>query len=309
MAAVPDFGALANQQATASNAAAFNTNLANRPNQTNALGSITWGANPDGTWGQSTNLNGAAQGLFDQTLAGQSGMAGGISAGLDYGSAPAMPQVGGYNQQVIDTWNALAQPGLQKQSDAARARAAAMGITLGSNASNDVESNIGTAEATQRNQAILQGYTQGNTEFDQALRARQQGTTEAQNKYSALLQGSGALTAARQSLDPNSWATKVNPSANYTAPQLYGAALDTFSSNQANENAARAQSNADRSATTSAVNTGLNVAGQIGWGNIWGGAKDLWNSWGSAPNYSTDNSGFGSNLAENTGTWSTGSFY
>lgn len=285
MAAVPDFGALAGQQATATNQAAFNTNLANRPNQTNALGSITWGANPDGTWGQQTSLNGGAQNLFDQTIAGQTGLAAGVGAGLDYGNLPAMPQVGGYNQQVIDSWNALAKPSVDQASAAQRARAAAMGITLGSGASNDIERNIGTNEATQRNQAILQGYQQGNTEFGQALQARQQGATEAQNKYTAGIQGLGALTSTRQSLDPNSWATKVPASAAYVPQNIYGAALDTFSANQANENAAQAQSNANRSATTGAITGGLSALGgykglsSLG-SDIWSGGKSLWN-WAS----------------------------
>ena len=227
-----------------------------------------------------------------------------------------MPQVGGYNQQVIDTMNKLAQPGLTQQSDAARARAAAMGITLGSNANNDVERTIGNNWNDSALKSIVAGYTQGNTEYDQALRGRTEGYNEnlgqSQNQtaqrtaaekertdsYQALLSGSTNLGATRDSLNPNSWAAKVPTSVAFAPTGIYGAAADTFSGQMAVENQATAQSNANRAANTGIANTLLNTAGQIGWGNIgngisnlWNGAGNLFNSWNSSPysNYTSYN--------------------
>ena len=273
---VPDFGALAGAQNTANDAATNKTNLANRPDQSSALGTSSWTQGPDGTWSQSTALNGAAQGLFDTTMSGQTGLAGQIGQGVDFSGLGTMPQVGGYNQQVIDSWNALAQPGLQRQSDAARQRAAAMGITMGSDASNDVEKTIGTNEATQRNQAILQGYTQGNTEYTQAMQARQEAEKEAMDKYSGAISGSGALTSARQSLDPNAWMAKTPASANYAPETIYGAAQDTFNANMQNQNSDIAQRNANIASGSSLLKTLGGSSGIFGSGGITGAAGDLW---------------------------------
>jgi hypothetical protein len=210
-----------------------------------------------GAWKQSSTLNGPAQGLFDQTMAGQSTLTGQIGAGLDLSGVGGMPQVGGYNQQAIDAWNALSQPDTQRQSDAARARAAAMGITLGSDANNDVERNIGVNEATQRNQAILQGMNQGNIEFNQGMGIRQQGEKEALDKYNSALSGNTNLTGVRQSLDPNKWNASTPAGAAYIPQTIYGAAQDTFNAQRQNENADIAQRNSN-------IQTGVGAVGALG---------------------------------------------
>jgi len=281
MAAIPDFGGLAAQQQAANDDATRRTTWSQRPDQTNAMGSITWNQTPDGRWINNTSLSGAAQGLWDQSMGGQGNLAGQIGQGLDYSSLGAMPQVGQYNQEVINSWNALQNPGLQKSEDAARARAAAMGLTMGSNAWNDQERSLGNTRIDAGNKAILAGYQQGNTEYDQALRARQQGAGEIQNKYSAALSGNTNLGGMRDSLDPNKWATKVPTGAAYIPQTIYGAAQDTFNAQRQNENADIAQRQQN-------VNTGVGAIQALGGingitsglGNLWGGAQNLWN-WGS----------------------------
>ena len=318
MAAVPDFGALASQQNTANNAATNATNLANRSNQSGPYGSISWTQDPSGQWNQTSALNGQAQGLMDTSMSGQQGLAGVIGGGVNYGNLPAMPDSGfGASQQVIDAWNALQQPGLDKASEAQRARAAAMGITIGSNANNDIERTIGTNEATSRNQGILQGTQEYQNVFNRGLAARQQGVTEANNTYDRAITGSNALGTIRDSLNPNKWATTQPASAAFVPQTIYGAGLDTFSANQANENAAQAQSNANRSANTSLLNTGLNAVG--GLGGLWSGASNAY-SWltgggsgGAAPSgfdnwgaYNYGNSAGGDSLGSfgsNLGLW------
>lgn len=310
MAYVPDFGSLAAQQKTADDQAVNQTNAANRPNQYNDLGSLTWTQSPNGEWNQTTKIGDWAQPTMNNVVSGQQNLSGQVGQGLNTSGLPGfgssdltsnlgtMPQVGQYNQEVINAWNSLQQPGLNQQAAAARARAAAQGLTLGSAGLGSVERGIGSNWNDASNKAILAGYTQGNTEYDQALRGRsqrytenlgqstmantirQQALGERKDQYGAAMSGISNLNALKDNLNPNNWAGKVPTSAGYKPTGIYGAAADTFSANQANENQAQAQANANRSANMGMVNTALGAANQIGWGNIGSGAKDLWN-WGN----------------------------
>jgi hypothetical protein len=310
MAAVPDFGSLASQQQGANDDATRRTTWSSRPDQYNAMGTTTWNQDPSGRWITNQSLNGGAQGLFNTSLAGQQNLAGQVGNGLDTsglmgwgnsdlnGNLGAMPQVGQYNQQVIDSWNALQRPGLDQQAEAQRARAAAMGITLGSNASNDVERTIGNNWSDASNKAILAGYTQGNTEYDQALRGRAQGYTEnlgeatlqnsmrgqqlgeRKDAFSAAQSGMNALTGVRDSLNPNKWNADVPQGAAYIPQTVYGAAQDTFNANRMNENADIAARNTSINQGVGAASALLGNQGLSGAGGLWGAAKDLW-GWGN----------------------------
>lgn len=286
MANVPDFFTLANQQSEANNAATNATNTANRSNQYGSMGSSTWSMGPNGQWTNTLDLDDPQQNLFNTTIAGQQGLSGTLAGGLNFGSAPAMPQVGQYNQQVIDAWNALQQPGLDRSADASRARMAAMGLTQGSTINNNNERNIGNVQTDARNKAILAGYTQGNTEFDQALRARAQGTGEAKDAYQAAISGSSALGSIRDSLNPNKWLGEDKTSAGYAPKNIYGAAMDTYNAQLANENSAIANRNSN-------INTGAGVVGALGGlngiGGLLGGAGNaLSNWWSGGTNYMGD---------------------
>ena len=217
------------------------------------MGSVTWGLNPDGTWGQSTTLNGGAQNLFNTTINGQTALGSAVGAGAPQASF-------GAQQNVIDAWNALQQPGLDKEANAARARAAAMGITLGSNASNDVENTIGTNAATSRNQGILKGVDAYNQLYQNQLAG-----------YNANVSGMSALTGVRDSLNPNKWAASVPASATYVPQTIYGAAMDTFNANKANENASQVASNASAANTANYVKAAAGLAGT---------AYNVWSNWG-----------------------------
>lgn len=310
MATVPNFGDLANQQSAANDAATDKTNLANRSNQYGPMGSSTWSVGPNGQWTQNVGLGGAQQGLFDSTISGQQGLAGTIGAGVNYGNLPAMPDSSfGASQQVIDAWNALQQPGLDKADSAARARAAAMGLTIGSNANNDIERTLGANRNDASNKAILAGTTEYQNVFNRGLQARQQGVTEANNVYDRAITGSASLGSTRDSLNPNKWLPTAPASAAYVPKSIYGAGLDTFSAQQAQENAAQAQSNANRTANMGAINTGLNAVG--GLGGLWSGASNAWGwlsgggSGGAAPSgfdnwgaYNYGNSAGGDSLGD-----------
>jgi hypothetical protein len=283
--AVPNFGELANQQYGANTQATNLTNLANRPNQYNPMGSTTYTMNPDGSWGTNTSLSVAAQGLFDASISGQQALAGQVGQGLDYSSLGAMPQVGQYNQDVINSWNALQAPSLDAGDTAARSRAAAQGLTMGSDPWMDMTRAQGNIRTDAGNKAILAGYQQGNTEFNQALAARQQGAGELQNRFTGATSGMSALGNARDSLNPNKWSPNVPASAAYLPKTIYGAAQDTFNAQRQNENARLAASQGNTEAGVNILRALGGTQGlpgiYAGAKNIYGDAKDLWGSWGS----------------------------
>ncbi len=283
---VPDFGQLAVDQNKYSDAAVDKTNAANRPNQFNALGSNTWGIGHDGRPYQINTLSAPAQGVFDSTMSGQQNLAGQIGAGVNMDGLGEMPKVGGYNQEVINAWNALNAPGLNKSEAAQRNRLAAQGITLGSSISNTSESNLGSIRNDAGNKAILAGYQQGNTEFEQALKARAQQFGERTGVYDRAVAGSGALTSARNSLNPNEWNAKVPTSAVYQPLNAYGAAADTFSGNIANENIGIAKDNQKIQAASNLLGAagGVNGVGTMAkdlLSSALSGAGRLWN-WGTS---------------------------
>ena len=283
--AVPNFGDLSAQQHVADTAATDQTNRANRPNAYNPLGSTSYTKNPDGSWGTNTTLSGAAQGLFDSSLTGQQNLVNQMGAGINYSSLGAMPQIGQYNQDVINSWNALQAPGLDAGDTAARSRAAAQGLTMGSDPWMSMTRAQGNIRTDAGNKAILEGYKQGNTEFDQALAARRQGAGELEHGYDAARTGAAGLTEMRNSLNPNKWNPNVPGSAAYLPQSIYGAAQDTFNAGRMNENAniARGQANTESGVNIlRALSGNSGLPGLISGGKeLYGDAKDLWGSWGS----------------------------
>jgi len=268
VAQIPDFGGLASQQKTANDQAATQTNWASRPNQYNAFGSTTWGYDPTSQqWSQNTNLAGGAQGLFDQTMQGQQGLLGSVVSGA--------PQANfGAQQNVIDAWNSLQRPGLDAAAEQQRARAAAMGLTVGSEANNAIERNIGTNEATSRNQGILQGVNAWNQLYQNQLAG-----------FNANRGALGDVTNVRNSLNPNAWNAKVPTPAAYTPETIYGAAQDTFNAQRQNENAALAASQGNTQGYIDALKAAGGISGlATGAKDLWSAGKGLWDSWGSGGN-------------------------
>lgn len=329
MAAVPDFGALASAQANENDDATRRTTWSQRPDQTNSMGSITWNQTPDGRWVNSSQLNGTGQSLYDSTMWGSLNLGNQINQGVNSnglmgwgssdltGNLGAMPQVGQYNQQVIDAWNALQNPALDKAEASQRQRLAAQGITNGSSIMSQSDRTLGANRTDAGNKAILAGYQQGNTEYDQALKARGQrytenlGQSQLQNSmrqqqfgerttaYDAAMKGSASLQSTRAGLNVNDWASKVPTGAAYVPETIYGAAQDTFNANRQNENADIAKSQAR---TDSAINalraaggvSGIGTAiggigsalGSIGTGasNAWDWASNMWRTDGASGN-------------------------
>jgi hypothetical protein len=194
VAPLGDLNALSEKTYNMNKKMASDTTLANRANQNNPFGSLKWSKDPtSGQWTQDQSFNKGEQGLYDQNL-GLRGQANEAAKGMydrftgDYSGAPAMPTVGGYNQEVMDTIRKLQAPELQRSRSAKEAQLAAMGLGTGSGMAWDTEqNNIGTNENDADLKAILGGYDQGNKEFAQGMGARQQGVSEINDMYKQML--------------------------------------------------------------------------------------------------------------------------
>lgn len=327
MPAIPDFNALAQQQGQINQSFATQQTQANRANQYNPYGSLTWGLAPDGTWTQTTRFNEPYQNLDNSITAGQTNLGGMIGQGVntgglsDFGSTDITRGVSqmpdgsfGASQQVIDAMKQLQQPGLSQARDAERARLAAMGITLGSDASNNSERVLGGTQNDADLKAILAGTQEYGNVFNRQLAQRQQGVDEnikgstlanavrgqqmqeRLGAYGANVAGMGALTGAKPKLDFASYAgATALPPAN-----MYGAATDSFNAQLAAENAARAQSQARQQGNVGLAQAGLGMLGGVsGIGGLLGsGMSALGNMWGNITGSPGSDSWF-ANLGDN----------
>lgn len=242
----PNYTNLANQQANLASQQWQKELTAARPNQVGPTGSLTWAKDPTtGAWTQTTALNAPEQQLYEaqrgnqQRLAGMFGNTlGGLDTSqIDFSGAPAMPEVGGYDQRSIDTIRALQSPQLQRQRASKEAQLAAMGMGTGSGqAWNTEQQNIGDVENRADLEAILAGIQQGNTMFGQGLQSREQAITEALRQRAGNLGTLGTLGELQGDvLMPEytagglpSTATGAVPNLIGAAGQQYGAAMDKY---------------------------------------------------------------------------------
>lgn len=242
----PNYTNLANQQANLASQQWQKELTAGRPNQVGPTGSIQWGKDPKtGEWTQTTALGAPQQDIYNQQLESQkrlSGMFGDFAGNmdmsqLDFSGAPAMPEVGGYNQQAIDTVRALQAPDLERRRASKEAQLAAMGMGTGSGqAWNTEQQNIGDVENRADLEAILAGIQQGNTMFGQGLQSREQAITEALRQRAGNLGTLGTLGELQGDvLMPEytagglpSTATGAVPNLIGAAGQQYGAAMDKY---------------------------------------------------------------------------------
>lgn len=324
MAVIPNFPQLAQQQGAINQQAANQTTQANRANQNNQYGSLTWSQDPTtGAWTQNTNLNPAYQNLDNSITAGQNNLAGRIGQGVntdglqDWGSTDITAGVSqmpdgsfGASQQVIDAMKGLQQPGLNQARDSERARLAAMGITLGSDASNNSERVLGGTQNDADLKAILAGTQEYGNVFNRQLAQRQQGVDEnlkRSNLSNALrgqqfgervgknasdIAGMGALSGSR--VDPKfasyAGATALPP------PNMYGAGTDLFNAQIAQENSQRATSQARQQGGAGLLGAGMSALGGIkGIGGLLGqGANLLGQGWNGITNMFGGGAGFDS---------------
>jgi hypothetical protein len=261
----PNYSGLAEQQAALSNQN-WNTQLqANRPNQSNQFGQSTWSQDPTtGQWSQATTLNQPQQDIFNSQQANHGHLAG-INNQLlnnydysqvDLSGAPAMGQVGQFNQQATDLYNQLAQPGLDNQNNAARARAAAMGIPeFGSRAGTTMNQQIADATSRSGMMGAQAGIQQGNTMFGQQNQLHQQGVSDILNQKQANVNQLQGLMGLGQQMGVPQFENFTGAGALAT-PDLMGAANSQYNANLDKTNA----SNADSANTMKTVGTIASIA-------------------------------------------------
>jgi hypothetical protein len=261
----PDFQALTNQD-NANVMANWQTGMtANRANQVGPQGSLNWAQGPNGQWTQTVAENPMYSALRKsqvggyQTAADKANTAiGNVNTdNLDYSGAPAMPTVGGFNQQVIDSMRALQNPQLERARANKEAQLAAMGVGTGSGQVwSDTQRDLGNTESDADMKAILSGIGQGNTEFGQGMQAHQQGVSD----INQARQGDLTTAATLQGMSP----TQGNPSfASYftsSAPTPQSMTDAAKSQYQAAMNKAAAQ-NSDANGWLNMLKTGLGAAG------------------------------------------------
>jgi hypothetical protein len=258
----PDYTSIANQQAAQAKEAWGEQLQANRPNQTNQYGSLTWSQDPEtGAWTQSNQLNAPQQDIFNQQQANQQGIAnaaGGMLGGLDtsqidFSGAPAMGQVGQFNQQATDLYRQLGQPDLDRSQAARRASLAARGISdVTSGAGANMEAQLGDQTNRFAMEAAQRGIAQGNTMFGQQNQLHQQGISDILGQRQANLgQLQGMMGLSQQVGVP-----QYNPFQSvgaYQTPDLMGAAQGQYGAQMDKTNAANADSSRNAQMAGTAV--------------------------------------------------------
>ena len=134
--AAPDYTGLANQQAQQSKEAWEPQLQANRPTKEPVRLAVVGPRPGHGSVDAKHQLNQPQQDIFNAQQANQqrSPMAGGMLGGfdtsqVDLSGAPAMGQVGQFNQQATDIYRQLGQPDLDRIANSRIANLAARGIS------------------------------------------------------------------------------------------------------------------------------------------------------------------------------------
>ncbi len=246
-AAAPDYTGTAKATAAGNLEAAKYATVANRANQYNPYGSLTWqrGATDYDPWTQTVNFTPQGQKLFDLQQAtdlayGQAAQKGfenikGLfeNPNIDESKLTAMPTNAGMTSQ--QAMLARLQPTLESNEEALRTRLANQGIGLGSTAYNR-EQNLAAQKA---NDLYLQAAAQG---INMDMNARQQGLNEQYQRMQQPLNMINALKSGSQVQAPQfqsyaQQATTQGPDYMGAAQNQYGASLDAANAQNAQNNA------------------------------------------------------------------------
>ena len=246
-AAAPDYAAAAKETAAGNLEAAKYATVANRANQYNPYGSVTWqkGATDFDPWTQTTNFTPQGQQLFDlqqaQDLAyGQAAQKGfenikGLfeNPNIDESKLAAMPQNAGMtSQQAIMS---RLRPTLDTEQSALDTKLANQGIALGS----DAYKRAMNLQGQRMNDLELQAAAQG---IGLDMNARQQGLNEQYQRMQQPLNLINALKTGSQVQAPqfSSYAQQASTA----GPDMMGAANAQYGANLDYANAQNAQTNA-----------------------------------------------------------------
>ena len=223
-----DYTGAAQKQAQSSATNTAQQTAANRPDQSTNFGSSQWKQNPDGSWSQSSSLNGglgtAAGNLMNQAGAdlstpmdwsqfgtmqdGSEARDQAIKASYDQSTSRLNPQWAGREQTMQ---SGLANQGLDPNSQAYR------------NASRQFGQDRNDAYGSAMNSAIMQGQAAGDSVFRNNMMSRQQAIAEALKRrgmsvsdlqgLQGFLQQSGFMGA--QSSDPTQYLNAAMGQDNY----------------------------------------------------------------------------------------------
>lgn len=248
-AQAPDYTGAANATAAGNLQAAKYATVANRANQYNPYGSVTWqrGATDYDPWTQTTSFTPQGQKLFDlqqaQDLAyGQAAQKGfenikGLfeNPNIDESKLTAMPMNQGVNSQAAIM--SRLRPTLDQEQQALDAKLANQGIALGS----DAYRRANNLQGQRMNDLELQAARQG-IELD--MNARQQGLNEQYQRMQQPLNLVNALKTGSQVQAPQfgSYAQQATTQ----GPDLFGAANAQYGANL------------DATNATNAWNSGMN---------------------------------------------------
>lgn len=243
-AASPDYVGAANATAAGNLQAAKYATVANRANQINPYGSLTWqkGATDFDPWTQTINFSPEGQKLFDLQNQGNQAYAQAANQGfqnikglfenpnIDESKLAAMPQNAGMTSQ--QAMLSRLQPTIQREQDSLAQRLANQGITLGSDAYNR-EMNL---QGQRENDRYLQAAAKG---IGLDMNARQQGLNEQYQRMQQPLNMINALRSGSQVTAPQfgsyaQQATTSGPDLNSAAKNQYGASWDiaNFNNNE-----------------------------------------------------------------------------
>lgn len=295
------FGQAATAQGQASQQNVNQQTDANRADQSNPFGDLSWSQDPNtGQWTQNVSLAGAQGDALtaQQNLqAGRSQAASGLlgdatsnlSQGLDTSNLNPLFKYGApgqTNQSAQDAVMGQLQPILDRNSKALDSQLANQGITMGSEAWKNAHDQEAQDQNNARLQAVQAGFTQGNTENTQNI------------NYANAQQGQNAQDLTQQQTIRNQPLTDIN---NLTSGQAvtsptFGAygqagvatAPNYLGASQSQYNALLDTSNADAAKQSSLY------GGLFGLGSAFLGSSAGSSAMNSAGNYISSLFGYGS---------------
>lgn len=204
---IPDYASLAEKTQQSNQTAMAGQTLANRPNQTNQQGSLTWTQDPTtGQWTQTQSLNptlAAAANSQQQTQAGLSAGANGMvgqavdslgkpldMSGLsqvqayDPSKFNAIPASGfGAVQEVQDAMMGRLNPALENSRNSLIQRLRSQGVSQGSDAYDRAIHGADLKENDANQQALLAATGAYGDIFNRGLAGRQQQSSEGMNSF------------------------------------------------------------------------------------------------------------------------------
>lgn len=258
----PDYVALAKQQAADQQALLQQQTVANRANQTNQYGSLTWEQDPTtGQWTQTQTLRPELQQAFDSALGLQQQGLDRISGMGEFSGGPALPtydQNAGEEYGKMFTQQLLARVTPQQAVDRQQmeTKLRLQGLQPGTEAYNRAYQNLLTSQGDVTAQAQLQGLLAGGQEarniYNTELAGQQQGYGQAMQNYLLPWQTAQMSQGLANSV-MNPQFGNYNTAGQGQAADIYGASKDQYAQQMQAYNEAKASKQGKGSSIGSVV--------------------------------------------------------